>query len=756
MRTGFLVMLLLITAFPAWAFEPFIIKNIRVDGLSRIAIGTVLNYLPINEGDKMDDTRSAETIRALFETGFFDDVSLAREDDGVLVVKVVERPAISKIEITGNKDITSEQLTEALKGVGLAEGRIFDRSLLDKVERELELQYFSQGKYAVKIKSVVTTLDEGRVAITINIAEGRVAKIRNINIVGNKAYSDDELLDKFQLSTQAFFSDNDQYSKQKLSADLETLRSYYLDNGYINFNIDSTQVSITPDKKDVYVTINISEGDKYTVRDVKLTGELIVPEEELFKLITIHSGDVFSRKATTESSAAIGERLGREGYAFSNVNTIPDIDNEKKEVSLSFFVDPGKRVYVDRINIAGNAKTSDQVIRREMRQMEGGWISTDQVSRSRVRLQKLGYFDEVNVETPTVPGTEEQVDINLSVTERPSGTLMAGMGYSQSQGFLLNASISQDNFLGSGKRISATINNSDVNTIYSFAYTNPYYTLNGISRGLKVFSRETDAGQANVADYTSDVYGASVNYGFPISEYNTATLSLGYENTTLHTTASTPQSYLDFISANTDQFDIIRLETGWSHDTRNRALFADRGLYNSISGEVALPGSGLEFYKINLRSLGYKPLTQKLTLMLKGDVGYGDSYSDTTELPFFERYYAGGSNSVRGYASNSLGPRVANNAEGGAFKTVGNMELIFPVPFAEDNKSLRLSAFFDIGNVFAKVDDFDANELRYSTGLSAIWITPIAPLTFSFAWPLNDQIGDESERFQFTLGSFFF
>lgn len=755
MRTGFFVTLLLIAAFPVWAFEPFIIKDIRVDGLSRIAVGTVLNYLPINEGDKMDDARSAETIRALFETGFFDDVSLARED-GVLVVKVVERPAISKIEITGNKDITSEQLTEALKGVGLAEGRIFDRSLLDKVERELELQYFSQGKYAVKIKSVVTTLDEGRVEITINIAEGRVAKIRNINIVGNKAYGDDELLDKFQLSTQAIFSDNDQYSKQKLSADLETLRSYYLDNGYINFNIDSTQVSITPDKKDVYVTINISEGDKYSVRDVKLTGELIISEEELFKLVTIHTGDVFSRKATTESAAAISERLGREGYAFSNVNTVPDIDNEKKEVSLSFFVDPGKRVYVNRINIAGNAKTSDQVIRREMRQMEGGWISTDQVGRSRVRLQKLGYFEEVNVETPTVPGTDEQVDINLNVTERPSGTLMAGLGYSQSQGFLLNASISQDNFLGSGKRISATINNSDVNTVYSFAYTNPYYTLNGISRGLKIFSRETDAGQANVADYTSDIYGASVSYGFPISEYNTASLSLGYENTTLHTTVNTPQSYLDFINANTDQFDIIRLESGWSHDTRNRALFADRGIYNSISGEVALPGSGLEFYKINLRGLGYKPVTQKLTLMLKADIGYGDSYSDTTELPFFERYYAGGSNSVRGYASNSLGPRVANNAEGGAFKTVGNMELIFPAPFAEDNRSLRLSAFFDIGNVFAKVDDFDVDELRYSTGVAAIWITPIAPLTFSFAWPLNDRVGDESERFQFTLGSFFF
>ena len=743
------------TAFPARAFESFIIQDIRVDGLSRIALGTVLNYLPINKGDTMDDGRSSETIRVLFETGFFDDVSLLRED-GILVIKVAERPSISKIDISGNADITSEQLTEALKGIGLAEGRIFDRSLLDKVERELEGQYFSQGKYAVKIKSVVTTLDEGRVEIKIDIAEGRVAKIMRINIVGNNEFDNDSLLDKFQLSPHVVFSDNDQYSKQKLSADLENLRSYYLDNGYINFNIDSTQVSITPDKKGVYITVNISEGDKYIVRDVKLSGDLIVPEDELFGLITIHDGDVFSRKATTQSSGAINERLGKAGYAFSNVNTIPDMDNEKKEVSLTFFVDPGKRVYVNRINIAGNAKTSDEVIRREMRQMEGGWISTEQVSRSRVRLQKLGYFDEVNVETPVVPGTDEKVDINTSVVERPSGTLMAGIGYSQSQGFLVNASISQDNFLGSGKRVSATINNSNVNTVYSFSYTNPYYTLNGISRGLQVFKKATDAGEANVADYTSDVYGASLNYGFPISEYNRSTLAFGYENTKLNTTASTPQSYQDFIDANTDQFDIIRLESGWSHDTRNRALFADQGVYHSINGEVALPGSGLQFYKLTYRSLGYQPLTQKLTLMLKGEIGYGDSYADTTELPFFERFYAGGSNSVRGYESNSLGPLIDDNSEGGAFKTIGNVELIFPAPFAEENKSLRLSAFFDIGNVYAKVNDFDIDELRYSTGLSAIWITPIAPLTFSFAWPLNEKVGDKPQRFQFTLGSFFF
>lgn len=759
MRYRLIALLLGLTAsWCAWSFDAFVIKDIRVEGLERISLGTVLNYLPVSVGETFDASRSAGTIRALFKTGFFNDIRLRMEDD-VLVVAVEERPAIATVKINGNKDITTEQLKDALKSVGLSEGSIFDRSSLEKMKLELERQYFGQGKYSVKVQSTVTDLADNRVDIVIDIDEGGVARIRRINVIGNKAFSDDELLDGFELSPRtmfSFFSDSDQYSSRKLSGDLETLRSHYLDNGYINFSIDSTEVSITPDKSDVYVTINVTEGDKYTVSGVQLAGDLIVPEEELRKLITVGAGDVFSRRAATQSAAAISERLGKEGYAFSNVNPSPKVDKDKREVELVFMVDPGRRIYVRRLNVAGNTKTEDEVIRREVRQMEGGWISTDKVNLSRTRLDRLGFFEEATVETPAVPGVADQVDVNFTVKERPSGSLTAGVGYSQSQGFLVNASISQNNVLGTGKRVSATVNNSSVNRTYSFSYTNPYYTLDGISRGFSIFSRKTDAGQTSVVDYTTDVKGVSVDYGFPMSEFNTANLSLGYEKTNIKTTSGTPQSIFDFIAENDDQFDIYKLTAGFTHDTRNRAILANRGVLHSISSEISLPGSGLEYYKLRYRALKYLPLHGDFTLLLKGDVGYGDSYGDTTELPFFENFYTGGPESVRGYSSNSLGPQEDGNARGGALKTVGNLEFIFPLPFAADNKSLRVSTFFDIGNVFAGVNDFDSGELRQSAGVSILWFTPIAPMTFSLAWPLNAQNDDDTERFQFTLGSFFF
>lgn len=742
----------------AWSFDAFVIRDIRVEGLQRISLGTVLNYLPVNVGESFDQSRTAGTIRALFKTGFFHDIRL-RADGDVLVVAVVERPAIAALTIEGNKDIPTDQLKEALKSVGLAEGSIFDRSSLEKMRLELERQYFSQGKYSVRVQTKLTELADNRVDIAIDIDEGGVARIRRINVIGNKAYSDAELLRAFALSPRtmfAFFSDSDQYSSRKLSGDLEALRSHYLDNGYINFSIDSTEVSITPDKSDVYITINVTEGEKFTVSGVRLTGNLIVPEEELRKLIGIRAGDVFSRKAATQSAAAISERLGREGYAFSNVNPSPKIDKDRREIELVFVVDPGRRIYVRRVNVAGNTKTQDEVVRREVRQMEGGWISTDKVNLSRTRLNRLGFFEEATVETPAVPGVADQVDVNFAVKERPSGSLTAGVGYSQSQGFLVNASISQNNVFGTGKRVSATVNNSSINRTYSFSYTNPYYTLDGISRGFSIFSRETDPGRLSVVDYTTDVKGLSVDYGFPLGEFNTANLSLGYENTSIDTTSGTPQSILDFIAENSDRFDIYKLSGGFTHDTRNRAILANRGLLHNISTEVALPGSGLEYYKLRYRTLRYLPLYGEYTLLLKGDIGYGDGYGDTGGLPFFENFYTGGPESVRGFSSNSLGPQEEGDARGGAFKTVGNLEFIFPLPFAADNKSLRVSTFFDIGNVFADVNDFDAGELRQSIGVSVLWFTPIAPMTFSLAWPLNDEPGDDTERFQFTLGSFFF
>lgn len=743
----------------AHAFTAFPIQDIRVEGLQRIEVGTVFNYLPVNVGDTLDETRAAEAVRALFKTGFFSDVRLQRAGETLIVV-VEERPSISKVKLTGNKDIGSEDLTEALKRIGLAEGHIFDRSALDQVERELERQYFARGKYGVKIKTEVEPLERNRVDVSIEIDEGDVAKIREINIVGNKKFATDDLLKVFQLgppTLMSMFSQNDQYSKQKLAADLETLRSFYLDRGYIDFNVESTQVAISPDKKNVYITVNLGEGDQFTVSEVKLAGELKVPEPELKPLISIAAGDIFSRKEVTESAARINERLGKEGYAFANINPTPDVDRERRTVKLTFFVDPNKRVYVRRVDVSGNTRTRDDVVRREIRQLEGGWISTEQVNRSRVRLQRLGYFEEVNVETPAVPGIDDQVDVNFNVKERSSfGSLMAGVGLSQSQGVLLNASVTQDNFLGTGKRVSAQVNNSRVNTVYSFSYTNPYYTLDGVSRGFRLYSRTTEAGRADVGDFTADTYGASVNYGFPLSEYNTAKLSVGYEHNAINTATGTPQRYRDYLARNGDNFDALKLTLGWSHDTRDEAFFPTKGLLESLSLDTTLPGSGLDYYKVSNRTTWYQPLGKRFTFSLDGELAYGASYDGTDDFPFFENYYAGGIRSVRGYRSNSLGPREGVNPLGGAFRVLGSMELFFAPPFAgEDNKSFRMGAFVDLGNVFESYDAFATGEIRYSGGVSATWLSPIGPLTFSLAKALNDKPGDETEFFQFSLGATF-
>lgn len=743
---------------PAWGFDAFVVQDIRLEGLQRISAGTLFNYLPVKVGDRIDASRTAEIIRSLYKSAFFKDVSLEREGD-VLVVLVSERPALAKIDISGNKSIETEDLLNALKDIGLAEGRVFDRSLLDKIEQELRRQYFSQGKYGVRITSTVTPVERNRVSLAIDISEGRVAKIQQINVVGNHAFTDKKLLKTFQLSTPtllSFYTKNDQYSKQKLAADLETLRSYYLDRGYINFRIDSTQVSITPDKKDIYITVNITEGDVFKIKDVKLAGELIVPPEELFPLVVVRVGEVFSRKEATRTSSRLTDRLGDEGYAFANVNTIPDVDEQNKEVSLTFFVDPGRRVYVRRINMVGNTKTRDEVLRREMRQMEGGWISTQKVERSRTRLARLGYFEDVAVETPAVAGTTDQVDINFKVTEKPSGNLLASVGFSQSQGIVFSTSVTQDNFLGSGKRVSLSFNNSDVNTVYNFAYTNPYYTVDGVSRSFSVFYRKTDAEEANISNYTTDVFGGRVNYGIPINEFDRVLFGLEYENTDIQTTEFTSNEIQRFILDNGSQFDALKLTTSWTHDTRNRAIFPDRGGLQRVSAEVALPIGDLQFYKLNYQHRRYRPLTENLTLSLNGQVGVGNNYGDTTDYPFFEHFFAGGPRTVRGFEDNTLGPTDSNDDPfGGKIKLVGNMEVVFPPPFQTDSKTVRLSVFVDVGNVFASSDAFEADELRYSTGMAARWLSPLGALVFSLAYPLNDEPEDEVQIFQFSFGTNF-
>ena len=745
----------------AFAIEEFTIKDIRVIGLQRLTPGTVFNYLPVEVGDKFNDQVSSEAARALFKTGFFDNITLERDGD-VLVIRVKERPSIGSISISGNKDIKTKDLLKGLKGVGFAEGRVFEQSQLEQLKKELTRQYYSRGKYAVKIKTKVDPLSNNRVAVSIEIAEGKAARIKQINIIGNKAFDDDELLDSFQLSPPtlfSFFTKKDQYSKEKLSGDLETLRSLYLDHGYINFSIDSTQVSITPDKKDIYITINVTEGDQYTVSEVKLAGELILPEDELFNLVTVKQGELFSRKDATDTSKAITDRLGSEGYAFANVNSIPNIDDKNKTVSLTFFIDPGKRAYVRRISFTGNAKTRDEVLRREMRQMEGGWISTPKVDRGKVRLERLSYFKNVNVETPAVPGSADQVDVNYTVEERPFGNFMAGLGYSQTAGLTVQTSITQDNFLGSGTRMQFAFSNSSINRRFAVGYLDPYYTIDGISRGINLNYQETKASNANITAYDSRVMSAGLSFGIPISEYNSISTAFSYENTRLSPDGFYAPEVQAFIDKQGSRYDIYRFSVGFSYDTRNKTVLPDKGVVHTLGGEVAAPllGHSLEFYKLYYRTQFYTPVYHDFIFSLKGDFGYGNAFSKGDELPFFENFYAGGPGSVRGYQENTLGPRDSfNRPLGGNIKVTGSAELILPVPFlAQFKDSVRFAMFLDGGNVFGKGQHFRVSDLRYSAGLGALWVSPFGLVSISIAMPIHNKPGDKTQQFQFNFGTTF-
>ncbi|MGH8585920.1 MAG: outer membrane protein assembly factor BamA [Gammaproteobacteria bacterium] len=754
-------LLLGLWAYPVFG-DRFVIEDIRVQGLRRLSPGTVFNALPVKIGDEFDEGRSGDAIRALFKTGLFRDVRIERDDD-VLIVIVSERETLSQISITGNSDIKTEDLLTALKPIGFAEGEVFDRSVLDRVEQELRRQYFSQGKYGVEIKSLVESLGGNRVAVGITIKEGRAAKIKFINVVGNKAYDDDDLVKQFELTTPtliSFFTKSDQYSKQKLAGDLESLRSYYLDRGYINFSIDSTQVAITPDKSEVYITINVTEGDRYRLAGVKLAGDLIIPADDLFPLVATKRGDIFSRKAVTQTSTNLSDRLGDEGYAFANVNPVPEIDNAGKTVALTYFIDPGKRAYVRRINFAGNTKTRDEVLRREMRQLEGGWFSTSKVNRSKTRLQKLGYFEEVNVETPAVPDTPDQVDTNFAVTERPSGNLLFGLGFSQNQGLIFNVSVVQDNFLGSGNRVNFTFNNSDVNRVFALGYTNPYFTIDGISQGFDISYRETDAANANITRFDSKVLTGGLHFGIPVSEFNFLNLGMAYEKTKIDTECGdggrTADEVCAFVADNGEEFDEVRVTGSFAYDTRNKALLPDRGIFQRFRTQVAVPGAELQYYKVDYESRWFYPIVEDYVLALQGQVGYGDGYGDTSGLPFFENFYAGGPRTVRGYEENTLGPDdSAGRALGGNFLLVANADVILPVPFLQDLESVRVTAFVDAGNVYGEDENIDLGDLRYSVGISGLWVSPFGVLTVSVAQPFNDQDDDDTQPFQFTFGTNF-
>ncbi|GAB2182415.1 outer membrane protein assembly factor BamA [Denitratisoma sp. agr-D3] len=744
----------------ASAFDPFVVKDIRVEGIQRTEAGTVFNYLPVKVGDTLDDDKAAQAIKALFATGFFKDVRLEIEGN-VLVVVLDERPAISALDFVGMKAFEKDQMKKALKELGISESRIFDRSLLEKAEQEIKRQYLSRGYYAANVTTTVTPLERNRVGINFNVEEGDIAKIRQINIIGNKVYSEKDLLALFQLRTPGWFTwytKNDQYSKQKLSADLETLRSHYLDNGYLEFNVDSTQVSISPDKKDIYITINVSEGLPYKVAAVRLAGNLLVPEAELRKMVMVKPGDTYSRANLTATTKAISDRLGNDGYAFANVNAAPDLDKEKHEASFTIYVDPGRRVYVRKINVVGNTRTRDEVVRREFRQMESAWYDGERINKSKKRVDRLGYFEDVSVETPAVAGTTDQVDVEVKVKERPTGNLMLGAGFSSSEKLVLSGSIEQQNLFGSGRSVGVQLNTSKANKVYSLSYTDPYYTVDGVSRGFDVYRRKTDTSQytSSIASYDVNSWGGGIRYGIPVADEQKINFGLAYDSTKISLTSNSPQRYIDWVNANGNKFSSLAASVGWVEDTVDSRLYATSGFTRRINGELSVPGSNLRYYKASFQHQQYLPLSKTFTLMLNGEAGMAKGFGGK-ELPFWKNFYAGGIGSVRGFDTATLGPKDATTSTsmGGTKRLVGNAELLFPMPGSGQDKSLRLSTFVDVGQVWGSDQKIALSDLRASAGMAVTWSSFMGPLKFSFATPIKKDSTDKIQRLQFQMGSSF-
>ena len=762
--------------------ESFTVSDIRVNGLQRVSAGSVFGALPLNVGEVADDRRLVESTRALFKTGFFQDIQLGR-DGNVLVITVVERPSVSSITIDGNKAISTDDLMKGLKQSGLAEGEIFQRATLEGVRNELQRQYVAQGRYSATVDTEVVPEPRNRVALKVNINEGTVASIQHINVVGNTVFPEDDLVDLFELKTTnwlSFFKNDDKYAREKLSGDLERLRSYYLDRGYINMDIASTQVSITPDKKNVYITVNVNEGEKYNVGEVKLSGDLKVPEEQIKSLLLVQPGQVFSRKLMTTTSELITRRLGNEGYTFANVNAVPQPDPENHTVAITFVVDPGKRAYVNRINYRGNTKSEDEVLRREMRQMEGGWASTYLIDQSKVRLERLGFFKEVNVETPAVPGTDDQVDVNYAVEEQASGSITASVGFAQSAGLILGGSITQNNFLGTGNKVSIGLTRSEYQSRYNFSYVDPYWTADGVSLGYNVFYRTTDYKEldVDVANYSVDSLGAGITMGYPISDTSRLTYGLSVQQDEISTGQYTVDEIFDFVNREGDKYLNFKASVGWSESTLNKGVLPTRGTSQSLVLETTIPGSDLQFYKLDYRAQLFQPLSDTYTMRLHTELGYGDGYGSTSGLPFYENYYAGGFNSVRGFKDSTLGPRSTPSSGknpgtiadpdqdplpfGGNVLIQGGVEVLFPMPFVKDQRSLRTSVFWDVGNVFdtnCKGDtqdcDISFSNMASSVGLGVTWVTALGPLSFSLAMPIKKPNDAETQVFQFSLGQTF-
>lgn len=754
------------------AFAPFQVHDIRLEGIQRVEPGVVFRNFPIASGDTVSEASLTEATKQLFKSGYFEDIDIAK-DENYLILTVKERPSVSLIKLEGNKVITDEDLIKGLKQSGLSEGDVFKRSALDQIRLDLLRLYVGQGRYGAAINTEVEPLAGNRVALNVDIKEGSVASIQHINIIGNTVFSDEKLKNLFALklpSFWSFYTKDDRYAREKLSGDLERLRSHYMDRGYVNFTIDSTQVSITPDKKNVFITVNIHEGEQYTIRDVDVSGSLVISEEELKDKILLEQGQVFSRKAMTNAQESMTRLLGDKGYMFANISPVPSVHEEDKSVSLKFFVDPGKQTYVRRINIRGNSRTADEVVRREVQQMESAIVSTEQIQKTKSKLERTGYFKSVNLETVIVPGTNDQVDLNYTVEEQQSGQFTASVGFSQSDGLILDFGLEQDNFFGSGKKVGFNIANSATRKEASFKYLDPFYTVDGVSRGFDIFYRESDFEEDDVSSYSLNEYGGGVTFGYPIDDYQRLSFSLGIENIEVNPNQFKPVDEIQsFVDEEGGEYLNLKTTFAWSNNHLNRSIFPTSGYSHRASLEISVPGSDLSYYRAQYRTKWYRPFFDDSgwILGLKGRLGYAQSYGDNT-YPFFKHFFAGGLRTVKGFKNNSLGPRDSNDDPfGGNVMAVGGAELIFPFPFIEDKSSWRSLFFLDGGNVFTTKclastsasssceEGILLDEIRYSAGVGVSWLSPLGPLSFSVGKALNEKSSDDTEMFQFSLGQSF-
>ncbi|MDZ7768195.1 MAG: outer membrane protein assembly factor BamA [Woeseiaceae bacterium] len=763
----------------------------RVEGLQRISEGTVFNYLPINVGETVNQQRIQEALRALYDQALFDDIEIRRDGD-VLVIAVRERPSIEDFTIEGNKDIKTEDLMDSLRGVGLARGRTFDRSVLDNVQLFLREQYYDRGKYAVSIDSEVIERPNNTVRVKINVKEGDRARIRQVNIVGNHNFEDDEIREGFELDTANWLSwirQDDRYAKESLSGDLETLRSYYMDRGFADFRVESTQVAISPNRKDIYVTINIHEGERYTISDIKLVGNMVVPEQQLRGFVLAQPGSIFNLRLLTQSSELMSFRLGEEGYANAEIEPVPELDRKTKEVAVTFFIDPKSRVYVRRINFNGIDQVDDEVLRREMRQAEGAYLSNRLIDRSKVRLQRLPYIEKVEVENSPVPGSPDLVDVDFDLDYRMPGQFSGGVGYSESQRLILNGSVVHTNFMGSGERVALQLNSGRFSKLYSLSHTDPYRTMNGVRRTVSVNYRDITQFTSGSSDFSTTSMGASVDYGYPITEYQTINFGLTYQRAELLSSTGSTQQAQDWVLNNGEtffedaggglnffgtRFDTLEFLTGWTFDSRNRSLFADRGSRHQFFIGMAVPGSEVEYWTARYNFTKYFPIYGRWTLRVNSELAFGEGLNDTTALPPFKHFYGGGPESIRGYRESYMGPRDSfGNPYGGNVLVANQVELIIPLPDKWSNQA-RASIFYDVGNVFNTGEvafndrlgspqsyepEFD--ELKTSVGVAVQWLAPLGFFRFSYAYPLNNTarndrfFGDEIERFQFSIGQAF-